>query len=297
MGTRRMHEGEVDVDGDLVRRLLAGQFPQWAGMPVDAVESTGTVNAIYRLGAELCVRLPRVEAWAGDLVKELRWLPRLAPGLPLAVPEPLAEGAPALGYPFRWAVYRWLDGEPLAPDRAGGDRRVAEDLGRFVSDLRRIDPTGGPRSPRDWPLETRDAEARALIESLRGVLDTDAMTAAWETALRAPAWGGSGVWTHGDLLPSNLLVVGQRLGAVIDFGSVGVGDPAVDVIPAWSVVVGDARSAFRDAVDVDDATWDRARGFALHQALLIIPYYPETNPGFVALAEHTLGEVVADLDQ
>jgi aminoglycoside phosphotransferase (APT) family kinase protein len=294
---RKLHQGEVDVDVDLVRRLVAVQFPEWACLSIHEVESMGTVNAIYRLGTELCVRLPRVEAWAGDLVKELQWLPRLAPRLPLAVPEPVADGAPALGYPFRWAVYRWLDGEPLAPDSAGRDGDVAEDLGRFVSDLQRIDPTGAPRSSRDRPLETSDAEVRAAIESLRGVLDTEAVTAAWERALRSPAWGGSPVWTHGDLLPSNLLVVEQRLGAVIDFGSVGVGDPAVDVIPAWSVLAGDARVAFRDAVDVDDATWARARGLALHQALMIIPYYPETNPGFVALAMHTVGEIVADLDQ
>ncbi len=292
-----MHEDEVDIDVDLVRRLLADQFPQWAGRPVEEVESTGTVNAIYRLGTDLYIRLPRVEAWAGDLVKELRWLPRLAPRLPLAVPEPVADGAPALGYPFRWAVYRWLDGEPLEPDRAGSEPRVAKDLGRFVRDLRGIDPAGGPRSPRDRPLEARDAEVRVVIESLRGVLETDAVTAAWEAALRAPAWDGRPVWTHGDLLPSNLLVVGPRLGAVIDFGSVGIGDPAVDVIPAWSVFSGDARLAYRDAVDLDDATWGRARGLALHQALMIIPYYPETNPGFVELAKHTVAAVVTDLDQ
>lgn len=290
-----MHEGEVDIDVELVHRLLGAQFPQWAEMPLARVESTGTVNAIYRLGDDLCVRLPRLQGWATDLEKELRWLPTLAPHLPLAVPEPVATGRPDVGYPFVWAIYRWVEGETFARDRAGDERQAAYQLAQFVARLRGIDPTGAPRSRRDRSMHAQDVETRTAIEQLRGVIDTHAVTAAWEIALEAPAYDGRAVWTHGDLLPPNLLVDCGRLLAVIDFGSMGVGDPAIDVIPAWSVFGAGGRRAFRAALEVDDATWARGRGFALHQALLIIPYYPATNPTFVTMATRTVDEVLADL--
>lgn len=297
VAAKKMHEGEVDIDVELVRKLLVTQFPHWSELPVEVFHSTGTVNAIYRLGEDLCVRLPRALWWAGDLEKELQWLPKLAPSLPLAVPEPVAKGEPGRGYSFPWAIYRWLEGETFAGDRVGDERQAAADLAQFVTELRRIDPSGAPLSRRDKPLMMRDQETRAAIESLRGVIDTEAVTAAWETSLHAPAWDGTSVWTHGDLLPPNLLVEDDRLSAVIDFGNVGVGDPAVDVIAAWTMCSHDGRDAFRDALDVDDATWARGRGFALHQALLIIPYYPESNPAFVTTATRTVEEVLSDLDR
>ena len=294
MTAKKLHDNEVDIDVELVHQLLVTQFPSWSALPLDEVRSTGTVNAIYRLGDDLYVRLPRVQAFAGDLEKELRWLPTLAPRLPLAVPEPVATGEPGSGYPLPWAMYRWCAGDTFARDRVGDERRAAVDLARFVAALRSFDPSGAPASGRDNWVRRRDSEARAAIASLHGLLDTDAATAAWEASLRAPAWDGIAVWTHGDLLPPNLLVSDGRLSAVLDFGCVGVGDPAVDVIAAWSVFGADGRDAFRAALDVDDATWARARGYALHQALLIIPYYPETNPAFVAMATRTVEEVLAD---
>ena len=175
------------------------------------------------------------------------------------------------------------------------ERRAAEDLARFVVDLRRIDPVGAPRGGRR-PLRELDAVTREVIESARGVIDGDAAVAAWERALRAPAWAGSPVWIHSDLLRPNVLVLDGRVCAVIDFGGVGIGDPAADVIAAWSVFGRAGRGVFRAALEVDDGTWERARGFALHQAALIVPYYGETNPGFVASARRTIEEVLADLD-
>lgn len=296
MSTSRLHNDELDVDDGLVRRLLAQQFPVWADLPLALVASTGTVNVIYRLGDELCVRLPRVAGWASDLGKEMQWLPPLAPRLPLSVPEPLAVGRPAPEFPLPWSVYRWIDGAPWPGD--GGEpvdeTRAATDLARFVAALRGIATSGAPRSARDRPLAARDAEARAAIDATRGVLDGDAVTAAWEASLVGPPWDGRAVWTHGDLLPPNLLVVRSRLHAVIDWGNAGVGDPAVDVLPAWSVFGDIGRDVFRDALRVDDATWLRARAFALHQALLIIPYYRESNPAFAAMARRTVDGVLAD---
>jgi aminoglycoside phosphotransferase (APT) family kinase protein len=273
---------------------VAVQFPGLARLPVSEVRSTGTVNAIYRLGDGLCARLPRVAEYAADLVDELRWLPWLAPHLPLRVPEPVAVGRPASGYPFPWAIYQWIDGQPYADELVGDERRAARDLAQFVAGLRRIDPVAGaPRAGRR-PLRELDDATRAAIDASRNVIDGDAVAAAWEHVLEAPAWEGSPVWIHTDLLRPNLLVDGGRLTAVIDFGGAGLGDPAADVIAAWSVFGPAGREAFRAALDVDDCTWNRSRGFALHQAVMIIPYYPETNPGFVALAERTVAEVLAD---
>ncbi|MEX1255219.1 MAG: aminoglycoside phosphotransferase family protein [Dehalococcoidia bacterium] len=294
MPAKKMHSDEVDIDESLVRGLLAAQFPQWADLPIEPVPSAGTVNAIFRLGDDMVVRLPRVHRWAAALEKEYHWLPKLAPHLPLRVPEPLAKGSPGEGYPFSWAIYRWIDGQPYADDLVDDERQAAKDLARFVVELRRIDiDSMAPRGGRK-PLRELDAITRAAIESARDIIDSDAATAAWERALEAPVWDGTPVWIHTDLLRPNLFVDGGRLCAVIDFGGVGVGDPATDVIAAWSVFGNTGRWRFRGALEVDDGTWNRARGFALHQAAMIIPYYPETNPGFVALAKRTVEEVLAD---
>ena len=289
-----MHGGEVNIDAGLVGRLVAAQFPELAGLPVSAVRSTGTVNALYRLGDHLCARLPRVRSWAKSLEREWHLLPRLAPHLSLGVPEPVARGHPASRYPFPWAIYRWIDGQPYADELVADERQAAADLAGFVAELRTIDPVAAaPRAGRR-PLRELDAATRSAIDALRNVIDRDAATAAWERALRAPAWHGTPVWIHTDLLRSNLLVAGGRLSAVIDFGAAGIGDPAADVIAAWSVFGRAGRETFRAALGVGDGTWNRARGFALHQAVLIIPYYAETNPVFAAAAQRTVGEILAD---
>lgn len=289
-----MHADEVRTDESLVRRLISAQFPRWAELPIREVRSTATVNAIYRLGDHLCARLPRVRGWARDLEKEWHWLPKLAPHLSLRVPEPVAKGRPAGSYPFSWAIYGWIDGRPYSDGLVDDERRAAGDLARFVAELRRIDPAvGAPRGGRE-PLRKLDALTRKAIESSRDVIDVEAATAAWERALESPTWEGKPVWVHADLLRPNVLVHDGRIRAVIDFGGVGVGDPAADVIAAWSVFGHTGRETFRGALDVDDGTWHRARGFALHQAAMIIPYYAGTNPEFVALAKRTVEEVLTD---
>jgi aminoglycoside phosphotransferase (APT) family kinase protein len=272
--------------------MLASQFPRWAHLPIEPLPSIGTVNAIYRLGDDLYVRLPRVGRWAADLERELRWLPRLAQHLPLAVPEPLAKGSPGDGYPFTWAVYRWLPGEPWTDHLVRDPSRAAADLAAFVGALQGIDTHGGPPSGRGTTLAMHDAEARRAIESLDGVVDPGTVTAAWEAALQAPVWDGRPVWTHGDLLPPNLLVHQGRLSGVIDFGIVGLGDPACDMIAAWSVLSGRAREVFRASLQVDDTTWERGRGWALSIALPIIPYYRNTNPAFVAMAIRMIDQIL-----
>jgi aminoglycoside phosphotransferase (APT) family kinase protein len=299
MSADKMHDDEVDVDVSLVGRLLAVQFPQWADLPIEPVHSAGTDNAIYRLGSDLAVRLPRIHRATGQMDKEHQWLPRLAPLLPLAIPVPLAKGTPGEGYPWQWSVYRWLAGENATIERIADPGQAARDLAHFIAALQRIDPTGGPPpGPHNFfrgvPLAMRDSETRAAIATLHGTLDASALTAAWEAALQAPAWHGLPIWIHGDLQPLNLLVQQGRLSAVIDFGGLGVGDPACDLIVAWNLLSTQTRDIFRAALPVDDATWARGRGWALSVGLIALPYYQSTNPVLAGIARRAIDEALAD---
>ena len=292
-----MHDEEVDTDAGLVRRLLAAQFPQWASLRIEPVRSSGTDNALYRLGADMVVRLPRIGWAVGGVETEQTWLPRLAPLLPVAVPLPLAQGEPGHGFPWPWSVYRWLDGEHPVAGRLAEPRALASDVAGFVRTLQRIDSAGGPPSGRGVPLERVDDATRTAIGELEGVIDTEATIAAWDAARRNAPWSGPPVWTHGDLAPGNLLIEDGRLTAVIDFGLAGVGDPACDLIVAWTVLPPETRREFRTAVGVDDATWARGRGWALSIALIQLPYYADRAPVLAAHARYVIREVLADQDR
>ncbi|MEV0505742.1 phosphotransferase, partial [Streptomyces spectabilis] len=191
-----LHADEPRVDAVLVRRLIAQQFPQWAELPVEAVASGGTSNVMYRLGEDMVVRLPRRSGSVDEVAKEDVWLPRLAPSLPVPVPVLLGEGHPAEGYPWRWTVYRWIEGENPVVGRIAEPGALATALAEFVVALHGVDPADGPPSYRGESLKERDAETREALADLRGVIDTDAAAAAWETALRAPERTGPPVWIH-----------------------------------------------------------------------------------------------------
>ena len=227
-----------------------------------------------------------------------QWLPRLAPHLPLAIPDPVAMGQPAEGYPWHWGIYRWLAGENATLASIADPLHAATTLAQFLTSLQQIDTTGGPRAAdhglRGVSLVTRDEETRAAIAALDGMIDVDAALAVWQSALRAPEWERAPVWFHGDLLPGNLLFEHGRLSAVIDFAGLGVGDPACDLMIAWGLFSGKSRDEFRAALAVDDATWARGRGMALSQALIFIPYYLHTNPVGVANARRAIDELLAD---
>jgi len=282
-----MHADEIDVGDDLVRTLIETQFPQWAGLELARVEPSGTDNAIFRLGDSMSVRLPRIQ-WAAEQPQfEHTWLPRLAPHLPLPIPEPLALGEPGEGYPFHWAVHSWLPGTidlDGAPD--------ASELTRLVLALQRIGTSGAPAAGRGRPLAEMQG-TREAIEACRGTVDADAALEVWEKALAAPGWDRPPVWIHGDLDRRNLLADGGALSGLIDFSCTGVGDPAHDVGAAWRVLAPAGREAFLESLRVDEATAARAKGWIVLQAAHALPYYTmENNPTLVLEARRWLGEVL-----
>ena len=262
----------ADLTPELVSRLVASQFPEWARLPVRPVDLDGNDNRTFRLGRELSVRLPSADEYIPQVEKEHRWLPWLAPQLPLAIPEPVAQGVPAIGFPRPWSVYRWLPGQLATADMVHDTLQFAADLAGFLSALHSIDPAGGPAAGvhsfcRGGPLSVLDAGAREAIVVLANEVDARAATEVWETALAA-ASARAPVWVHGDITNSNLLVVDGRLRAVLDFGCCAVGDPACDLAIAWTFFTSESRHAFRSALPFDEETWARARGWALWKALI-----------------------------
>ncbi|MFH9723078.1 aminoglycoside phosphotransferase family protein [Streptomyces sp. NPDC017254] len=297
MAATPMQPGELDIDTALVEGLVAGRFPAWAALPVRAVASAGTDNAMFRLGDDLVVRLPRVPYAARHVEKEQRWLPRLGPHLPLDVPVPVGQAGASPDFPLPWSVYRWLDGDDAYNAPLTDLAHAAVELGRFGTALRTIDASEGPASFRGGPVTAwENGNLPAAIRALgaEGLVDAELATASWEAVLRLPRWEGAPVWIHGDLLPGNLLGRGGRLSAVIDFGGVGTGDPACDMMPAWTLFTAGTRPLFREAARVDDATWARGRGWALAWGLVTEAYYRDTNPVLAAVARRTRTEALAE---
>lgn len=289
----------VEIDVALVSRLLAGQFPDWAGLPLSPVTSAGADNALFRLGNDRVVRLPQVDWAAGYVATEYAWLPRLAPALPMPLPVPLALGAPGDGFPWNWTVCRWLGGRDGVAAPITDQAHAAITLAEFIGALQGIDTTDGPRSGRinnyrGVALARLDTVVRNALAKLTGEIDVAAATAIWEAALAAPVWDRPGVWLHGDLHPGNLLVAEGRLNAVIDFGLMAVGDPACDLMAGWSVLDETSRPWFRTGLAVDDAAWTRGRGWALYASVVALSFYLTSNPTLAAISRRTLAQVLTD---
>ena len=283
----------------LVGRLLASQFPEWADLPLRRLYPAGSDNVIYRLGENMSVRLPRGDWAAGQAAKEHYWLPRLAPRLPLPIPVPLGVGKPAFGYPWDWSVWRWLPGETATVQGLANPRRTARELAEFLTALQYALPVDSDApSPHDEvtgvPLARRDRATRAAIAAVQDTFDAPAMTAVWDAALRAPAWDRGPVWFHGDVHLGNLLVSDGQLSAVIDFAGLGVGDPACDLVIAWNLLSPQTRPVFRAALQVDDATWIRAQGWALTTGLNAYTSYAATDPLVAANTHRQISQVLID---
>ena len=287
----RMHEDELEIGEGLVRSLLAEQFPEWVELPLRRIEPSGTVNAIFRLGDGLSVRLARREGPTEPGSRELDWLPKLAPRLPVEIPVPVAQGRPGGGYPWFWEIHTWVDGETVPVEEIDAIQ-AALDLAELVRTLQALDPSGAPPPGRGVALAERDSAFHFWLERFEG--DPRAV-AEWEQALAAPPWDGPPVWHHGDLDCRNWLVRDGRIAGVIDWGAMGVGDPACDVMVAWKLHSHAARDAFREALPTDDATWARARGWAVSQAVATLAYYtPEKKRSLYPEAETWLELVLSD---
>jgi len=286
----RMHHDELAIDAALVRRLLDEQFPQWSALPLRRIEPSGTVNAIFRLGDRLSVRLPRRAGPTEPGSKEFDWLPTLAASLPVEIPLPVAQGRPSAGYPWFWEIHEWLDGDTLPVEHIDA-MQAARDLAELIAALQRVDPEGAPPG-RGIPLAERDKEMQHWFARFTG---DPAVKLEWERALAAPAWDGPPIWHHGDLDARNWLVREGRISGVIDWGAAGAGDPACDVMVAWKLRSPAARDAFRERLPTDDATWDRARGWVLSQAVAALSYYtPENNPTLYREAQSWLDLVLSE---
>jgi aminoglycoside phosphotransferase (APT) family kinase protein len=284
----------VAIDAGLARQLVTSQFPRWRDLTLQPMSTTGTDSVIFRLGPALGLRFPRI-AWAQQQVaKEFELLPRLAPLLRVELPLPVAVGEPEGEYPFPWLVYEWIDGNDLQREEGADHMTIADDLAAFVMSLEGIDTAGAPTGGRHLGQMRRDdATVRSCLESIRGVVDVDRAIAIWEEALGAGAPEQPMRWVHGDLLPGNVIVRGGRVAGVIDWSSAGVGDPACELMIAWSLPP-PGRARFRSALDFDAATWSRARGWVVEQAAHFIAYYATTIPDGV---EATFRRLRALLDE
>ncbi len=284
------------IDVMLVNRLIAAQFPQWQHLPVRAVANGGWDNRTFCLGEDMLVRIPSAADYAAQVEKEQHWLPRLAPFLPLPIPTPLAMGQPGEGYPWCWSIYRWLEGEPAAFAQVNDWRDFAMSLARFLVAFQSIDATDGPVAGahsfyRGESLSHYDMGTRQAISQLKDRIDVDSVAAIWEAAL-ATHWPGAPVWIHGDISAGNLLIQNGQLSAVIDFGQLAVGDPACDLVIAWTFFSGESRAAFCDILSLDVDTWARAKGWALWKALITAAGFTHPNNFEAQRCWHIINEIL-----
>jgi aminoglycoside phosphotransferase (APT) family kinase protein len=288
----------ITVDAEQVRRLVVQQFPRWAGLPVRPVANGGWDNWTFHLGSGMLVRLPSAAEYALAVDKEHRWLPVLAPRLPLPIPVPLAKGAPGAGYPYSWSVYPWLGGEPASAGSIADPVRFAVDLAGFLTALRSIDPAGGPRpGQHNWfrggTLRTYDGQAQDALAKLDGHVNAGLAREIWQSALDA-RWDGVQSWFHGDVAAGNLLLTDGQLTAVIDFGTCGVGDPACDLAIAWTLLTAEGRQAFRERLQAGAEAWARGRGWALWKTLVTCAYTRGDDDEDAVSARRVLGEIFSE---
>ena len=298
MRVPKLHPDEVDLDKRLIRGLLERQFPHWAGLPLTLAEPIGTDNVTLRLGPELGLRLPRKPGAANGIAIEQDVVPRLAPYLDVAVPSVVGRGRPDEGYPYRWSVQPWLVGGNPEPGR--DTPALARQLGRFARQLRNIDtfgmrPVGPLHSYRMDPIAWRDADTRAAIASCDELEDVTLLPV-WDRLRHVEDYPGEPVWSHCDLTPGNLLVTRtSELAAVIDWGGLALGDPALDCMVSWNLLTAATRDVFRTEVDVDDATWARGRAWAFSVAVVALAYYYRgDNRQINDYSRHAIRQVLAD---
>ena len=293
MTIEKLHPNEADISISLVSDLLNEQFPQWSNLPIHLITASGTDNALFKLGDDFVVRLPRMEGAMAQISQDRTWLPKLASKLPVVIPEQMALGEPSAEYPFSWSVYRWIGGETADIDSLPQPEQTAGALASFIKSLRAIDPTNGPMEGyRGRPVHLRDQWTRESINELANLIDTQKAIRIWEETIEAADWDGPPTWFHGDLMPGNLLFEDDKLKAIIDWGVMGVGDPAIDLIVAWFLLPPPSRAIFREEMGVSEDEWLRGRGWALSIAAGYIPYYRHTQLPGVGYCRRALIEIL-----
>lgn len=288
----------IHIDVPLVQRLISTQFPEWANLMIKPVKFSGWDNRTFHLGEHMTIRLPSSVEYSKQVEKEQYWLPKLAPKLPLSIPTPIAMGAPSKEYPLHWSIYKWIDGDTVSIERVSDLNQFAVTLAEFLVAFQQCDTTGGPLPGehnffRGGNLAIYDAETKEATKTLGHKIDVDIVTNIWNAA-RNSTWRNSPVWIHGDMATGNLLVKHGQLKAVIDFGQLGIGDPACDLVIAWTFFRNESRKVFRETLKLDSETWARARGWALWKALIIYAGLSGTNPNDIEKSKLIISEVIAD---
>jgi aminoglycoside phosphotransferase (APT) family kinase protein len=286
-----VHNGEVNINNEMVHNLLVEQYPQISHLPLVKINSIGTVNAIYKIGNRFYARLPLLPEYNEAIINENNIIQKISPHITMQIPEPIYLGNPSEKYPLNWAIYKWIDGEPFHYDLIGNKNEMVEQLVQFINELHSIKlfeniPHAGRK-----PLIELDKITAENINQSRNEIDSKKLFGIWNELKQTPQYDEKLVIIHADLLKPNILIKKRRINAVIDFGSAGKGDPCFDIIAAWSLLKHDTRQYFRKLLNINDIIWNRACAYALHQAILIIPYYKKTNPKFVELAKDTIEEI------
>jgi aminoglycoside phosphotransferase (APT) family kinase protein len=285
----------------LVQNLVEEQFPQWVDLSVTEVIPNGWDNRTFRLGDEMSVRLPSAERYVHQVQKEHTWLPKLAPLLQLPIPTPIAIGEPGYSYPWQWSVNGWIEGETAAAGSITDLPKFAQSLANFLISLQKIDPTDAPvpgLGNRGGDLAFYNDESLQAIEILEhgelgGNLDVKMIKDVWDAALDSQ-WTNPPIWIHGDISLGNVLVENGELSAVIDFGGICIGDPSCDLAIAWTTFKGASREAFRRTLNLDDATWSRARGWTLWKSLITYTGISETNTVEARTSRRTITRILSD---
>lgn len=294
----RMHDNEFEINETIIKALLKNQRPEWANLPLKSIQSSGTDNTLFRLGNQYVVRLPRIEWEMGSIRKsidkEYEWIPQIARCLKMPISEPVFKGNSESFYPWPWLVTKWNEGYNPNFEEDKEYELLAKDLAHFLNELHGIKLANGPLSRRGVSLKEIDTETRKALANLEGEIDIQSVIFLWNHLSNLPLWVKEPVWVHGDFLPGNILVQNNRLSAVIDFSDVGMGDPACDLIVAWSLLKPYSRRIFKDNLEnIDHDTWERGRGWALSIALIMLPYYKNSNPVLAALARRMIENVLS----
>jgi aminoglycoside phosphotransferase (APT) family kinase protein len=289
-----LHNGQIEINIEIIKTLIEEQFPQYKNLPINEFDTTGTVNSIFKLGNNYYIRLPLTEMYKDSILTEYKILPYLSKKLTIKIPHPIHLGIPNNLYPFHWGIYNWIDGDCYDNNKITNFQEIISGLANFIKELHSVElfegaPKAGRKPLLDLNIMTMDA-----LNNSKDEIDCKKAIKIWDSLLNTPVWDNKSVWIHADLLKSNVLIKDNHISGIIDFGSAGIGDPAFDIILAWSLFSFENRTIFRDKLKVNDIIWNRACAYALHQAAIGIPYYRNTNESFVKQSVYTINEIIKD---